>query len=58
MSGEYAGTDEVVIFTVIISLIVGVILTYLGIKGRQVWLIVTYAPLIFVSIGYLAWSML
>ncbi|MEM7252418.1 MAG: hypothetical protein AAF493_13450 [Pseudomonadota bacterium] len=55
--GSYAGTDEVVILTVVISLFVGIILTWLGIRGRQTWLVVSCGPLIIASIVYLVWSL-
>ena len=47
-----------VLLTVVISCVVGIILTWLGIKGRQMWLVVTCGPLIVVSLAYLAWSIM
>lgn len=48
-------TDAMLVFTVLISLAIGGILTWLGIRGRQIWLAVWSGGLIVVSLAYLGW---
>ena len=54
----YTNTDEVVLFTIALSFFVGIALTWMGVKGRQVWLLVCGVPLTLVSAIYLLWSTL
>lgn len=50
-----ATTDDIYLFTLIISIIMGILLTWAGIKGRQVWLAVWSAGLIIAAVGTLIW---
>ena len=52
-SENMATTDDMYLLTVVLGLIIGVVLTALGIKGRQVWLVVWSVGLIIASIAYL-----
>jgi uncharacterized membrane protein affecting hemolysin expression len=49
-------TDDMLLFTVVISLIVGIVLTWLARRGRQRWLSAWSIGLILVSIAYLGWA--
>ena len=51
-----ATTDDMYLLTVVLSLFIGIILTWLGFKGRQVWLIVWSVGLILASLVYLGWT--
>jgi len=42
-------------FTVVLGLMIGVILTWLGVKGGQIWLIFWSVGLIVASIAYIVW---
>ena len=48
-----ATTDDMYLLTAVLGLIIGVVLTALGIKGRQIWLVVWSVGLIIASIAYL-----
>ena len=48
-------TEDMYLFTVVLGFFIGIILTWLGIKGRQIWLTVWSIGLIFASIAYVAW---
>lgn len=50
------GTDEMLLFTVAIGLIVGIVLTVLARHGRQVWLLFWSVGLVLVSTGYIVWE--
>ncbi|MAP13369.1 MAG: hypothetical protein CMQ61_15130 [Gammaproteobacteria bacterium] len=52
-SENMATTDDMYLLTVVLGLIIGVVLTALGIKGRQTWLVVWSVGLIIASIAYL-----
>ena len=52
-SENMATTDDMYLLTVLLGLIIGVVLTALGIKGRQIWLVVCSVGLIIASIAYL-----
>ena len=56
MDENMATTDDIYLLTIALSLIIGVILTVLSIKGRQIWLAVWSVGLIFASIAYLIWG--
>jgi hypothetical protein len=56
MDENMATTDDIYLLTIVLSLIIGVILTVLSIKGRQIWLAVWSVGLIFASIAYLIWG--
>lgn len=43
------------LFTVLLSLVIGVILTWLGVRGRQIWLATWSGGLIVASLAYLGW---
>ena len=49
-------TDEVLLFTVVLSLFIGVALVWLGRKGRQMWLVFWSGGLVIASIAYLGWA--
>ncbi|NKC12596.1 MAG: hypothetical protein GKR94_10460 [Gammaproteobacteria bacterium] len=57
-SGELggAGSDEVMVFTYAIGLIIGIILTWVGWRGRQWWLVFWCGGLIIASIAVLIWD--
>lgn len=46
-----SGTEAVLVFTLIISIIMGVFLVWLGWRGRQIWLVTWSAGLVVVSIA-------
>ena len=50
-----ATADDMYMFTVVLGLAIGVILTWLGVKGRQIWLTFWSAGLIVASIAYIVW---
>ena len=47
-------TDDMLLLTVILSLVVGVVLMWLARKGRQMWLLAWSAGLVVASIVYMA----
>jgi hypothetical protein len=52
-------TEDVHLFTVIISFFIGIFLTWLGFQGRQIWLTVWSAGLVAASgayLGFIAWG--
>ena len=53
-SGAQA-TDDMLLFTVVISLIIGVVLAWLARRGRQMWLLVWSVGLVLASVVYMAW---
>lgn len=50
----FAGTGHMVVFTVVLSLAIGVILFGLSMRGRQRWLMFWSGSLVLVSLIYLA----
>lgn len=50
-----ATTDDVYLFTVIMSLVIGIVLTWVGYKGRQIWLTVWCGGLVIASVVYLGY---
>jgi hypothetical protein len=52
----YGSTDEVVVFTALLSILIGVILVWLGRRGRQLWLTVWSTGLIVASIVFLVYT--
>ena len=48
-----ATTDDMYLLTVVLGLVIGIVLTGLGIKGKQIWLVVWSVGLIIASIAYL-----
>lgn len=56
-SGAQA-TDDMLLFTVIISLIIGFVLMWLARHGRQMWLMAWSVGLVLASVAYMAWMAL
>ena len=50
-----ATTDDIYVMTLVLSIAIGIVLTWLGVKGRQVWLTVWSGGLIVAAIGTLIW---
>jgi hypothetical protein len=60
-SGELVAstsTDDVLIFTCVIAIFIGVLLTWAGWRGRQWWLVFWCGGLIPVSIGTIVWELM
>lgn len=53
-SGAQA-TDDMLLLTMIFSLVIGVVLIWLARRGRQMWLMVWSVGLVIASIAYMAW---
>ena len=53
-----AATDDVLLLTVVISIVVGIVLIWLARMGKQMWLMVWSVGLVLSSIAYLAWAAL
>lgn len=53
---QYGSTDEFVLFTVALSLIIGAVLVWLGVKGRQRWLTIWSGGLIVACFAYFGWA--
>ena len=51
----HGSTDAVLLFTAVLSLVIGIILTWAGWRGRQRWLVVWCGGLIIASIVYIGW---
>ena len=54
-AGGAAGTDAVLLITGVLGLVIGVILTWAGWRGRQRWLVVWCGGLVVCSIAYIGW---
>lgn len=54
-SGAQA-TDDMLLFTMILSLIIGIVLIWLARHGRQMWLMAWSVGLVIVSVAYMAWT--
>ena len=54
-SGAWGSTDEMLLLTAVLGVVVGVVLTWLGWHGRQMWLKWWGGGLVVVSIVWLAW---
>ena len=50
-----SGTEGVLIFTLVLGIVFGLVLLGLGIKGKQIWLIVWSTGLVIVSIVTWIW---
>ncbi len=48
-------TDDMLLFTVIFSLVIGILLIWMARRGRQMWLVVWSAGLVLSSIAYIGW---
>lgn len=55
---SYGSTDEVLLMTCVLGIIIGVLLTWLGWRGRQWWLVFWCGGLVLVSIATLGWELL
>ena len=53
-----SATDDMLLLTVVISLVVGVVLIWLARLGRQMWLMAWSVGLVLASIAYIAWAAL
>jgi hypothetical protein len=53
--GSGTSTDDMLLFTMAISLIVGIVLVWLARRGRQMWLFWWSIGLILASFAYLGW---
>jgi hypothetical protein len=53
-----AATDDVLLLTVVMSIVVGIVLIWLARFGKQMWLMVWSIGLVLSSIAYLAWAAL
>ena len=51
--GAYATTDDFIVLSAVIGLVAGAFLTWLGWRGRQIWLTVWCAGLVIASIACL-----
>ena len=51
-------TDDMLLLTVVIGLVVGIVLIWLARLGRQMWLMVWSVGLVLASIAYIAWAAL
>jgi hypothetical protein len=51
-------TDDMLLLTVVIGLIVGIVLIWLARLGQQMWLMVWSVGLVLASIAYIAWAAL
>lgn len=55
---ESAGLNDMLLFTVVLGLMIGIILTTLGYKGKQIWLTVWAGGLVICSLVYLGWHVM
>ncbi len=53
-----AVTDDMLLLTVVIGLVVGIVLIWLARFGRQMWLMAWSVGLVLSSIVYIAWAAL
>ncbi len=51
-------TDDMLLLTVVIGLVVGIVLIWLARLGQQMWLMVWSVGLVLASIAYIAWAAL
>ena len=51
-------TDDMLLLTVVIGLVVGIVLIWLARFGRQMWLMAWSVGLVLSSIAYIAWAVL
>ena len=56
-SGAQA-TDDMLLFTMVLSLIIGIVLIWLARRGRQMWLMAWSVGLVIVSVAYMAWTVI
>ena len=53
-----AATDDMLLLTVVIGLVVGIVLIWLARLGRQMWLMVWSVGLVLASTAYIVWAAL
>jgi len=53
-SSGAAVTDDVLLLTVVISIVIGIVLIWLARLGKQMWLMVWSVGLVLASIAYIA----
>ena len=51
----YGTTDDFIVLSAVIGLVIGAFLTWLGWRGRQIWLTVWCGGLVIASIACLIW---
>ena len=51
----FAGDELAYLFTAILSLVIGVVLTLIAWRGRQIWLVSGSVGLVFASIAFTIW---
>ena len=54
---NYGSTGDFVTFTVVLCVVIGVVLCWLGWRGRQWWLFSWNAGLIVASLAYFGWNL-
>ena len=54
----HGSTDAVLLLTAVLGLVIGIVLTWAGWRGRQRWLVVWCGGLIVASIAYMGWILL
>lgn len=55
-TSSWGSTDEMLLLTVALSLLIGIGLTWLGIRGNQLWMAVWCGGLVLCSLVYLGWE--
>ncbi len=55
LTSAHGVSDEWLLVTVVLSILIGAFLVWWGARGRQWWLVTWCAGLIVVSIAYLVW---
>jgi len=49
-------SDDMLLFTMLLAIVIGCILIWLGVKGRQLWLVTWSIGLILVSLGFIGYE--
>ena len=57
-SSGAAATDDMLMLTVVVSIVIGLVLMWLARQGKQMWLMVWSVGLVFSSVAYIAWEAL
>ena len=52
----YAVSEPWLLFTVVLGVLVGFALIAMGVKGRQLWMLVWGTGQVLVSVAYLGWA--
>ena len=58
LDASMATTDDMHMFTVILSFFIGILLTWLGFKGRKIWLTIWSTGLVICSVVYVGFTAL